>query len=298
MASHIGEKMYGYTSLFPKYSEIFEKETIYEETMKGIYCHNTEKYLESEYAIDIEPCARVSMYLNHLKSMYKQDYIEDGCKILNFWLNDLVQEKQNSGYSTLKLYEGLVKMNIDNSYLESDICSGYIEHIDNKIFKKVKELHDLYNKFYKLKNGTTSPTFNICNCADECATLYMTFENKCDGSSTYYFCNELENFRKLYNEHMKSVTTCEPLKKYLPSFQKSDISVFILTSLIIIFLLSFALFVTYKFTPYGLVLRSLVSRKTRIWDNMDKKSHQAMHTSENKNINSKKVSYHVAYHSV
>lgn len=218
--------------------------------MKGIYCHNTEKYLESEYAIDIEPCARVSMYLNHLKSMYKQDYIEDGCKILNFWLNDLVQEKQNSGYSTLKLYEGLVKMNIDNSYLESDICSGYIEHIDNKIFKKVKELHDLYNKFYKLKNGTTSPTFNICNCADECATLYMTFENKCDGSSTYYFCNELENFRKLYNEHMKSVTTCEPLKKYLPSFQKSDISVFILTSLIIIFLLSFALFVTYKVKNY------------------------------------------------
>ncbi|SBS94955.1 PIR Superfamily Protein [Plasmodium ovale curtisi] len=113
-------------------------------------------------------------------------------------------------------------MNMEIGYLDENICENHTEEIKHDIYVNLKELYELYEKFNKLKNGATSCTKDNCTCVNECANLYFSYEGKYNGDYYQDFCNELENFRGLYNDQMKNENCGDNVDKTLKSFKKNN----------------------------------------------------------------------------
>lgn len=137
-------------------------------------------------------------------------------------------------------------MNMEMGYLDENICENHIEEIKHDIYVNLKELYELYEKFNKLKNGPTSCTKDNCTCVNECANLYLSYEGKYNGDYYQYFCNELENFRGLYNDQMKNENCGDNVDKTLKSFKKNNTVIIIFIPFIIILVTFIFSFLFYK----------------------------------------------------
>lgn len=135
---------------------------------------------------------------------------------------------------------------MEMGYLDENICENHIEEIKHDIYVNLKELYELYEKFNKLKNGPTSCTKDNCTCVNECANLYLSYEGKYNGDYYQYFCNELENFRGLYNDQMKNENCGDNVDKTLKSFKKNNTVIIIFIPFIIILVTFIFSFLFYK----------------------------------------------------
>ncbi|SBT01979.1 PIR Superfamily Protein [Plasmodium ovale curtisi] len=151
-------------------------------------------------------------------------------------------------------------MNMEMGYLDENICENHIEEIKHDIYVNLKELYELYEKFNKLKNGPTSCTKDNCTCVNECANLYLSYEGKYNGDYYQYFCNELENFRGLYNDQMKNENCGDNVDKTLKSFKKNN-----------------------TFSPYGSWIFTPIMKKRRVKQYVYHETLELQHTPEKTN---------------
>lgn len=214
---------------------------------ENIFCHEISKHFINDHEKYRNPCTQVLKYLSYLESKPSLDY-RACCKYLNYWLYDNVINNKKSEYNALKLYQQF--KNLDNDLLDHNICEKYIEDINDDIFSELKELYTLFDKFNHIKKETTSNIANICKIADECSTLYRKQEQKCAANYKNIFCNELENFRKVYNSYMASKIKCNAESIILPSFLKNNLAAIIIVPFVIILIVSFILFILYKVNNY------------------------------------------------
>ncbi|VVA00043.1 PIR protein [Plasmodium vivax] len=93
----------------------------------------------------------------------------------------------------------------------------------------------------------------ICSYASQCAILYNNYLKLCHNNKDHEFCNELEKFRYIYEARVASLD-CVGVPKTLESAKPFD-SLVILLPFTIILISTFILFILYKFTDIGLLLR-------------------------------------------
>ncbi|SBT53524.1 PIR Superfamily Protein [Plasmodium ovale wallikeri] len=112
------------------------------------------------------------------------------------------------------------------------------------------------------------------------------------------FCDELENFKQTYENYLKSVKCPESVPKILPPIKRYNVAAIISIPFSIILVISFFLFIFYKFTPFGFRIRSLLIRKNKLYNDIDQETNELIYSSEKSNINYENKKYSLLYHSV
>ncbi|SCA60833.1 VIR protein [Plasmodium vivax] len=262
------EYINNFSEFFHKYKPMFDRNhyeniTTYDSECKEQFT----KYPGTSISFSTN-CIKCMKYLKYLDDYYPDtEDQKQGIIYLYFWLH--YYELQNN-INNVKTSDNIKKLM--NSYGEigqntPNIHNVYNYYIENKLNYELNDLFYLYEKFDNFKNKPTLLS-NRCTFAKECVEMYMNSIKKCNNNSNKYLCNELENFRNQYNEYKPTVTECQEVQSYLPSFNKYSTSVIILISFITISVLSSLLFILYKFTPFGSCFPFRRKRPQRIYSNL------------------------------
>ncbi|GAB70047.1 hypothetical protein PCYB_007960 [Plasmodium cynomolgi strain B] len=161
------------------------------------------------------------------------------CEYTNYWFYSKLKTTNKITYN-----QNLLE-NFFNDLGNSEKCIEYTEAIDENTYNDLEKLDKLYDKFYSFAKKETSTDSNNCNYGEECAQEYRKHEDTCRGKGNNSFCNELENFRVRYNNHLTSIKNCNNLKE-LPSFQGSSLAATISLPVSVMSAISFFSFITYK----------------------------------------------------
>ncbi|KMZ89409.1 hypothetical protein PVBG_05920 [Plasmodium vivax Brazil I] len=203
----------------------------------------------NSFKSDCITCMKYLEYLDDDISNEKEQ--KQGIIYLYFWLRYYELQNNINNVKTLDSINTLMDSYEKISSNYSNIQNVYNNHIKSILNDELNvelnnELSDLFYIYEKFDNFQKNKvcTDTKCTCAKECVQKYMSSIKKC---STYrYFCNELEKFRKKYNDYKISETDCPEVDSYLPSYRNFSTSVIILISFITISVLSSLLFILYK----------------------------------------------------
>ncbi|VUZ99418.1 PIR protein [Plasmodium vivax] len=228
-------------------------------------------------------CPKAMKYLKNLEDHGHDDYSANGCKYLSYWIHYYVFNKQNVNGKSFEFCQRLLKEyeEFDNDHF----CMYYIEEKNKLPYEILEKLIDPYEKFY---SGNAQGKKCDCVCAKECAILYNKNRNICLESKDNDFCNELEKFKKKYDENMLLISECIDAPKSLPSAKEFDVSLIIITPISLIVLISFVLFILYK--KY-----SRIKRKKNIYKHIEHQTNQLLHE-KMCNIDSYSIKYQMKYH--
>ncbi|SBT31162.1 PIR Superfamily Protein [Plasmodium ovale wallikeri] len=224
---------------------------------------NTIYSAESEHNIN-KNCEKAMMFLNHL--VQHDSYMDEGCTYLYYWLYAEVLNKNQSIDIAIRLYEWLLTKYDDENGTET--FKNHSNYLSRSMLENLIKLIKLYDHFNKFKQVSESASRN-CECARECVNWYTDYVNECHAGSDVDFCNELENFRELYNGHMITESDCHDVQKVLPSVKRIDFTLVILIPLVTVLIISFIFFIMYKFTPFGSLIFLRFKRKKKMRNNID-----------------------------
>ncbi|SBT33122.1 PIR Superfamily Protein [Plasmodium ovale wallikeri] len=290
----MNEEIYEVVKTFPKFSEFLNSVTTDGEINIQGWCENIKQEYSSYVYYDIENiCPVVIRYLTKLKENTHEYNTKEGCNYLYYWLYEKAH-KNNADDLTFTLYKSLLSNFGD---YQSEICTFNVDKITGDIFQKLKDLYNLYDHFDKFQKKETCNS-STCNCAQECVDIYNKLEDSCSNDSYSSFCIELDKFGHKYNEHMKDNDTCEHTLKSVRSFRKNNLQVILLPPISIILVISFILFILYKYTPFPswLLLRIKKNKRTRNY--LNDESYQLLHNDKSRMDNSQNEPYNIEYHSV
>ncbi|KMZ91860.1 hypothetical protein PVMG_00733 [Plasmodium vivax Mauritania I] len=206
--------MYKYVKCFPEYDSYFVEATKEDNgSFKG-YCssHITNDLTSSTYNSDhlIVSCVSFVQFLTSLSKKPSNDEVH-GYLYLYYWLYHAV----------------------------------LIKNITNDVFLNIQTLAVLYENLKKFKNKEFCNN-DKCKCSHNIVNLYTKYIDDCRKGVNTEFCNELDNFRNMYNKHMEKPNECDEVQKILPSARITDNTLIIITPFVIAFVLSCGLFISYK----------------------------------------------------
>ncbi|GAW84301.1 variable surface protein [Plasmodium gonderi] len=210
-------------------------------------------------------CKNFDNYTNTIQtnSDTKVSY-NSSCIYLYYWLYYFNNNNNERNIEPVKIiYDELNKA---DSTAHQTICpqSDYSTITDNDMLK-LKDLHVMYT--YLNNNSSHSP--DKCSGGNECAELYMKYKVLCESNSYSNFCNELKNVREKYNELSTTKCSVHLTYKMLPLFQKYNIGVPIVITILVILLISITLFILNNFTPYNTCFKGRLTEKRNKWNNKD-----------------------------
>ncbi|GAB70069.1 hypothetical protein PCYB_008180 [Plasmodium cynomolgi strain B] len=139
------------------------------------------------------------------------------CEYTNYWFyGKLKSTDKITNYKTLleKFFGELVNF---------DDCINNTESIDDPKYNYINKLDEMYDNFYIFKKEPSPEDDNPCDKGKKCVQDYKRLVSTCMENGMNSFCNELENFRVSFNDHLKSKNKCENIKE-LPSFQGSPLA--------------------------------------------------------------------------
>ncbi|EDL42839.1 variable surface protein Vir2/15-like [Plasmodium vivax] len=288
---------YKYVKCFLEYSSNFEEATKEDnDSFKGHcriqitndltrFTHNSDNL--------IEPCVKFVQFLTRLSEKPSKDKVH-GCIYLYYWLYHAVMSKDKSTYNTFTLFETFSKAYKQHKK-DAQIYLDYVKNITKDAFLNIQTLAVLYENLENFKKHKSCGN-NKCNCAHNIVELYMKYIDDCRRGVNTEFCNELDNFRNIYNEHMEKPNECDKVQKILPSARITDNTLIIITPFVIAFVLSFILFILYKFTRFGLLFSSKRRNKKHIRKHLDKEEHEHFERrTKNDNISNNNRAYHIQY---
>ncbi|SBT00068.1 PIR Superfamily Protein [Plasmodium ovale curtisi] len=292
-----GDNYYPYLSSFPEYLQKF-KDVITESVTDTPYHVRCSSFADGRFEGNSNfrnRCYEVAKYLNHLLSK-KSDYnIHERCAHLNYILNSDSNYNNITNCSKPDLIDAYSKLPSDFN----DVCFSSIELIDEHTLTKLKHIHDMHESFGKVKSTKTSCIGDCCTNAKKCSSIYDNYIKNCYEDSIDYICDNLGKFKNEYETHMKSVKTiCTDALKILTPPKKNNSTVTILIACITILIIPCFLFIFYKFTPFGQLLRPRVHQIKKMFYNLgDENQNISVDNYEYVSPSTKKKRYHVAYNS-
>ncbi|SBS89702.1 PIR Superfamily Protein [Plasmodium ovale curtisi] len=239
-------------------------------------------------------CERGIKYLTHLKSYDNFDYRDKGFRYLCYWIYSDVLKDNKSIENVLNIYKEFHKKYEE---FESYKFEGYLKEFSTDILKNLINLTDLYKIFNSFKDIID----NSCTNHDQvrqCAEKYNIYVDECYAGDDDDFCDELENFKEAYDSAMKNVNCPENIPKILPPIKRHNIGATVSIPFAIILVISFFLFIMYKFTPFGLRVSSLLKRKKTMHNDLEQDKNEFVFTSKKPDVNSENKKYSLSYHSV
>ncbi|KMZ87221.1 hypothetical protein PVBG_04006 [Plasmodium vivax Brazil I] len=239
--------MYKYVKCFPEYDSYFVDATKEDNgSFKG-YCssHITNDLTSSTYNSDhlIVSCVSFVQFLTSLSKKPSNDEVH-GYLYLYYWLYHAVLSKDKSTYNTFTLFETFSKAYKQHKK-DAQINLDYVKNITNDVFLNIQTLAVLYENLKKFKNNEFCNN-DKCKCSHNIVNLYTKYIDDCRKGVNTEFCNELDNFRNMYNKHMEKPNECDEVQKILPSARITDNTLIIITPFVIAFVLSCGLFISYK----------------------------------------------------
>ncbi|GAW84217.1 variable surface protein [Plasmodium gonderi] len=259
--------IYMLVGLFDKYKKIFEEYNEKTYFNPQTLC----KAFEDDYGNNenfLHICQRGSYFLGKLEKDKLSQNIYVGCIYLYFWLYDY-KHTNNYNVDMKNLYD--IVLTVSNSITVENICQHYKNYLNDNIYQKLKDIYDLNIKLMKFLNENYEHSnVNKCKFAKEFAQLYMRYENICSQNNYPDFCNALKNAKMQYSDEMNKITCDNFEYKFLPTFQIHNKSFPKLTTIIGFFIMPFFLFILYKFTPFGSLLRCEILKKRNEWNNKNK----------------------------
>ncbi|SBS96858.1 PIR Superfamily Protein, partial [Plasmodium malariae] len=216
----------------------------------GRYCGDI-KYsnLNTAGSNFVTPCQEIGRYLVEIKDKYYSDRFKR-CKYLKYRINS--DNKYNKDHRWFGAYKEV------SSHIKN-ICSQELKEIDHNVLTKLKNLYNLYEDFNNFNNQDDKITKN-CESPRKCYEFYNTHYKDCDESKNDDFCEELKNFKEVYEDTMSNVTSCPDVPQQLPPKKKDYVILSSITTAVV-FLASFTLFFLYKFTPIKSFLRNHLQKK-------------------------------------
>lgn len=177
----------------------------------------------------------------------KKDFedIYDRCRYLNYLINSNNEYNNFSSYEISKLFEAY-------KYLASTltICNSHIEHIKNgDVLQRITKLNNLYEALNNIEKSQTTQVQKICTYTEQFAKHYENSKDHCRNFGHPAFCGELEKIEQTFYHLMKSID-CPEATKILESLVQPGGHVTILVPCIILFAMSFFLYILYKVNNY------------------------------------------------
>ncbi|SBT73500.1 PIR protein [Plasmodium ovale] len=250
---------------------------------------NTKYSTYSNYDI-LETCKTTMRFLNHSEEQ-NNSYVDEGCKYLFYWIYTEALKREIHIDTAFNIYEMLLQTYDDEN--DSYTLQEYIKNINKDMLFNLIKLIGLYENFNKLKE-VSKPACKNCDCAKECVKWYTGYVEECHAGYDTDFCDELENFRDLYNEHMLSENDCVGVEKILPSTRRVGLAFAISIPLVTLLMMSFIFFILYKFTSFGSLLDKMVKKK-HIWNDIENDTYKMIHDTGMISHNSENSSYLISY---
>ncbi|KMZ88508.1 hypothetical protein PVBG_05994 [Plasmodium vivax Brazil I] len=245
----MGENLYNFESLYsriisifhtnfnniqvdPKYNEVFR-------TLKDQYSEIDDSF-ESN-------CNKAIAYLKYLEDAYHGEInTAKGSLYVYCWLCDVEFNKPQYNNNGVNIYKKLLQK-YEAIEFSSNIPYIFRTYLNENIDENLKNLYDLYYKFDKFINQQNCGD-SYCKCAEECAGFYNKYmSEQCGIFYKNNFCNELQNFAKMYNAFFTENNKCDGKEMKLLLTADSYIKV-ILTPILIIAIVSFIIFFLFKVT--------------------------------------------------
>ncbi|GAB64537.1 VIR-like CYIR protein, partial [Plasmodium cynomolgi strain B] len=198
---------------------------------------NLKDYLNEEDDSFKIGCANAYSHITNIHYHPDKNIISAFCEYTNYWFYGKLKSTDKITYNE-KLLQEFFKGNGNLEY-----CVGHTEAIDEHTYSYLKKLEKLYEKFYIFEKKPSTQVHNRCEKGDECVQGYKKHKSTCIENGNNRFCNELENFRDLFNTHLKSQTECKHIGE-LPSFQGSSLAATISIPVSVMSVISFFSFVT------------------------------------------------------
>ncbi|GAW84073.1 variable surface protein [Plasmodium gonderi] len=269
---------------FSEYSEIMDEH-------KGttlVWNGDCQKINENTVNINISGikdniCHKAMPYLLYIHDDFIKHRYKEGLKYLYFWLCKERLNDVKDSETIKKLYNELLNV-YNNSEFGRMKHPSLVDNINGDEWKKITDICNLNIYLNDVKESISqSPMEEIkCNCANECAQIYMGYEELCKSDSKSYFCKTLENIRNVYNNFPQLNKHCTKIifnqlpsfinqhqiipksmnqQNKIPSFRTNKSGTIIILTLLIL-LIPIFLFVVYKvncyFTPYDSFLRRVI----------------------------------------
>ncbi|SBT85584.1 PIR protein [Plasmodium malariae] len=251
----------------------------------GKYCGDI-KYnnLNTPGSNFITACQEIGRYLIEIKDKYYSDRFKR-CKYLKYRINSDNNYKDHRWFDAYK----------EVSSIKENICAQELKVIDSNVLAKLTELYNLYENFNNFNIEKDQITMN-CESARKCYEFYNKHYKDCDESNNDDFCEELKNFKEVYEDTMSNVTSCPDVPQQLPPKKRDFVILSSLTTAVVL-LASFTLFFLYKFTPIKSFLRNRLQKKkiSELREVEEKTIESIKNTYNEANINYEGSYHNIAY---
>ncbi|SBT72944.1 PIR protein [Plasmodium ovale] len=207
------------------------------------------------------------------------------CDFLNFWLNDKLRKSVNNGLIKIKEFYKEIKNKDDQFFSKTNNLEEYLHVIDPNVLDNMKLLYNLYDKAVKIisiintQNYTDEEEKNkeresCSKYTKECDENYKEAMNRCLNSNVDFY-NALKNFKDGYKiiteQNSNESNVCNSIEfSFFPEYdallEKKANTIKISSTLSV---LSLALPLIYKYTPFGPFLRANINRVKNKWMNSD-----------------------------
>ncbi|SBT57095.1 PIR Superfamily Protein [Plasmodium ovale wallikeri] len=204
------------------------------------------------------------------------------CDFLNFWLNDKLRKSVNNGLIQIKEFYKEIKNKDDEFFSKTNDLEKYMHVIDPNVLENMKLLYNLYDnavKIISIINNEECTNEEQKSCIDhikECDNKYKEAMDRCFNSNDDFY-NALKNFKDGYKiitepsyNKSKVCNSSEfslfPEYDPVPEKEKRIMTIKISSTLSV---LSLALPLIYKFTPFGPFLRRKINMVRNRWLNPD-----------------------------
>ncbi|SBS84719.1 PIR Superfamily Protein [Plasmodium ovale curtisi] len=290
----------------------------YQAFLKSAISEGTEGYFEI-----MNNCYLIKKYLLNVIS---DESCNNGkcCSYMNYWLNKKIENKKISlDQSDFDVYNNYIVYY--NSINEKKFCVSNKFFISNNIYEEMKRLYTLYELYNTFKT-TSANKDKGCMELNTCVMNYNRILHYCKPNGDSDFCKALQNFKtKFSSENSVSIRECKEkfgelkLKdlKDLPDEDVQHVDFFFIqgdeeiihpswfshsnliqtlffsaVGISLLFLLS------YKFTPFGKWMRSLLLRKNIIkhYETEEETQDILSHTYKNKNIDTEDSIHNIQYY--
>ncbi|KAI4839071.1 PIR protein [Plasmodium brasilianum] len=282
-------------SLYLKYKQEFYETAIGDtQNSKGFGGNPGQKCAAIASDDSITPCQEIGRYLIEIKQKHNSNSPQR-CKYLKYKINS------DNRYNKSGLFQIYEKF----SSKIGNVCKEEIKNIPKDSLEKLEKLYSYYDNFNKFDGKDKDPDGDICNSVTACHGIYMNNYEECQKNSNDAFCEELTNFKKAYENKMKTLTPCDGLPKTLPppllqtlSPEETDHVLIPSLTTALILLISFTLFFLYKFTPLKSWLHTHLRRKKIIeFNNITKEKRESLqNTQDDINISYDENLHNIGYH--
>ncbi|SCA60017.1 VIR protein [Plasmodium vivax] len=274
-----------YVKDFPKFNSTLNEEVDEpKRAVEGNCKHYINSYLndyKDEDGSFNNCCINAISHITTLTSSSERN-ISGFCEFTNYWFyGKLKSIDKIKNYKTLLQYLFEELANFED-------CEKHTEAIDDTTYSYLEILVELYEKFYGFEEASSAQDQERCEKGRKCVQDYKSHGITCKSNGNNSFCNELENFRVLFNNNLKSKNKCDNIEE-LPSFQGPSLAATISLPVSVMSVISFFSFITYKVVyPLGSWINpKLVKKKRPI--------NELLHESGNRENNTNMRQYNIAY---